>query len=179
MTRPIVAAFGSSATPPDHSDYDDGVRCGRMLAEAGFDVVTGGYDGLMAAVSRGAADAGAGVVGVTTPTMFPARDGVNRWVGTEIPSPTITERIHELLAMSAAAIALPGSLGTLTELLVAWNLAYIDRLRGVTPEPVVTVGEGWRTVVTGLADAVRTDGELVTCVATVDEAVAFVASVVG
>ena len=39
-------------------------------------------------------------------------------------------------AIARAALALPGGLGTLTEIMVAWNLAYIQRLQGEERLPV-------------------------------------------
>ena len=64
---PVIAVFGASQTPPDHPDWDAAVRCGAALAAAGFAVATGGYGGIMEAVSRGAAEAGCHVIGYTAP----------------------------------------------------------------------------------------------------------------
>jgi predicted Rossmann-fold nucleotide-binding protein len=83
-------------------------------------------------------------------------------VGEEWPAPTITERIHHILSISAACITLDGSIGTLTELLVAWNVAYIARLGGLPTKPVIAVGPSWAALVPALADAVATDASLVT-----------------
>jgi predicted Rossmann-fold nucleotide-binding protein len=116
----------------------------------------------MEACSRGAAEAGGRVIGVTAPAAFPGRSGANAWVGEEWPAPTITERIHHMLSISAACITLDGSIGTLTELLVAWNVAYIARLGGLPSQPVITVGPSWAALVPALADAVATDASLVT-----------------
>ena len=161
---PVVAVFGSSAGRPGEPGYEEARECGRLLAEAGFTVATGGYAGSMEACSRGAAEAAGRVIGVTAPAAFPGRSGANAWVGEEWPAPTITERIHHILAISAACITLDGSIGTLTELLVAWNVAYIDRLGGRPPRPVLAVGPSWAALVPALAEAVQTDASLVTLV---------------
>ena len=50
----VVAVFGASVSLPGDQLYEQGVRCGRLLAEAGFGVATGGYAGVMEAVSLGA-----------------------------------------------------------------------------------------------------------------------------
>jgi predicted Rossmann-fold nucleotide-binding protein len=73
---------------------------------------------------------------------------------------------------SVGSIALPGSLGTATELLVAWNLAFVARFTDDVPKPVITVGERWARIVPRLAEELTTDGGLVTTVLTVDAAVA-------
>ena len=175
----VVAVFGASAPPPDEPIYEQGIRCGRLLAEAGFAVATGGYAGLMEAVSLGASKAGGEVIGVTVPSVFPDRPGGNPHLTHETRKASLVERIHELAETTAAAIALPGSLGTATELLAAWNLAYVTRFGDATPKPVITVGEPWATLVPLLTEALHTDGSLVTVVPTVDAAVEAVASRLG
>ena len=71
-----VAVFGSSQTIPDSADWRDAVHVGRRLAEAGLEVITGGYGGTMEAASLGASEAGGRVVGVTAPVLFPDRDAL-------------------------------------------------------------------------------------------------------
>lgn len=180
MNRPpIVAVFGASSAVPGDGAYEAGVRCGRLLVDAGFGVATGGYGGVMEAVSRGAAEAGGIVLGMTAPSVFPDRPGANRWVAEELPSPTLIDRIRDLTDASVGAVALPGSLGTLTELTLAWNLAFVARFARTDPKPVVTVGAHWREVVEFVARATETDASLVTCVDDVDAAVAAVARSLG
>jgi uncharacterized protein (TIGR00730 family) len=164
MKRPLVAVFGSSQTQPDQPDWADGVWLGRTLVEGGAGVVTGGYGGLMEAVSQGAAEAGGAPVGITSPEVFPDRSGANRYVETEHQSPTLPQRIAHIVELSDAAIAMPGSIGTLTELIVAWNDAFIAPYSGQTPKPVIAVGEAWRQIVTQVVELVGADGSLVMCV---------------
>ncbi|NOY55451.1 MAG: LOG family protein [Actinobacteria bacterium] len=167
---PTIAVIGSSRTQPDHPDYQDAQRLGRLLADAGFTVASGGYGGLMEAVSKGARSVGGPVVGVTAPGVFPDRARVNEYVTDEQPAETLTERIHRLVYGSDAVVALPGSIGTLTELMSAWNLAYVAPFSGRMPKPVVAVGALWAEVVSWLAERLETDGTLVTLVDNVDEA---------
>lgn len=176
---PAVAVFGASGTAPGTDDWDAAERCGRLLAESGFVVVTGGYGGTMQAASSGAAAAGGRVVGVTAPTIFPGRIGANPFVTEERPAPSLTERIHDMMAMAAAAIALPGSIGTFTELMVAWNVAFVARFNGATPAPVVAVGDIWRELIDIAVTRLETDGSLVRCVPDVDAAVAAIVERLG
>ena len=169
---PVVAVFGSSAGRPGDPGYEEARTCGRLLAEAGYAVATGGYAGTMEACSRGAAEAGARVIGVTAPAAFPGRSGANAWVGEEVPAATITERIHHILSISAACITLDGSIGTLTELMVAWNIAFIACLGTAPPKPVVAVGPSWAALVPDLAARLATDASMVTLVPDVTAAVA-------
>jgi len=169
---PQIAVFGSSRGHPGEADYEAAVRCGTLLAGAGYSVATGGYGGLMEGASRGAAAAGGHVVGVTAPTLFPSRPGANRFVVEERPALTLTGRIGDLVESSAGVIALPGSIGTYTELLVAWNAAFIAALGAGRPRPVVAVGPVWSEMVAAVARRLSTDPALVTCVDDVETAVA-------
>ena len=172
MGQPTVTVFGSSVGEPGQPGYDDGVELGRLLAEAGYAVATGGYDGTMVAVSAGAHEAGGQVIGVTAPKVFPHRETANRFVKEHIRAASLTERIHELVDIADVSVALPGSIGTFTELVVAWNLAVVAQFSDTPPHPVIAVGPAWRRLVSQLSEEFETDIDLVTCVDTVPEAVA-------
>lgn len=172
MGAPTVTVFGSSQGEAGDPDYDQAVELGRLLATAGFGVATGGYDGSMVAVSSGAHAAGGPVAGVTAPDVFPHRELPNRFVQEHIRANSLTQRIHELVDIADACIALPGSIGTFTELMVAWNLAFVARFSDTPPQPVVAVGSLWGELITALAGKLRTDASLVTCVESIEEAVA-------
>lgn len=170
--KDVVAVFGASQARPGEPDYEAGIRCGRLLAAAGFAVATGGYAGIMEAVCRGAADVGGPTIGITAPTVFPGRSGANAYVTHEIAAPNLVDRIGKLMDISVASIALPGSLGTLAEMVIAWNLAFVSRFSSTDFGPVVAVGDGWKAIVGDLARRLDTAGELVICVPTVEAAVA-------
>ena len=143
MAIKVVSVFGSSRTRPGTPEWEQAESWGKTLAELGYAVASGGYGGSMEAVSRGAKAAGGLVLGVTAPDLFKSRSGANSHVDLELPAPTLTGRIERMLEISRACLALPGGLGTLTEISVAWNLAYIQRLQGERPLPVGVSAE-WR-----------------------------------
>ena len=165
-----IAVFGSSVGGPGDELYEEGRRLGELLAKHGFAVATGGYGGTMEAVSAGAHDAGGTVIGVTAPDVFPNRPTANRFVKEHVRAASLTERIHELVDMADMSIALPGSIGTFTELMVAWNLADVARYSETPPHPVLAVGATWRELVEHVGRVLESDAALVTCVDTVDEA---------
>ncbi len=171
MIQAHVAVFGSSQAQPGEPAYSETERLGARLASFGVAVVNGGYSGLMEAVSKGAATEGGRVIGITSPQVFPQRSGANAWITEERPHSTITERIHDIVNFSDASITMTGSLGTLTELMAAWNTAFVARFRGAVPKPVITIGEPWTSLVPHLAETLDTDRSVVTTVASVDEAV--------
>ena len=85
----------------------------------------------MEAVSKGALNQGVTVSGVTVPSLFSEKSekGFERrpniYVNNEIKAESLSNRIHFLLQDSKAIIVLPGKIGTLTELFVAWNANYL------------------------------------------------------
>jgi uncharacterized protein (TIGR00725 family) len=172
----IVSVFGSSATRPGDLEYQDAVRLGLLLAQSGLTVANGGYSGVMEAVSAGARQGGGHVIGITAPTVFPNRSGANPHVSEERPEPTITERIHRLVAVSDATITLPGNIGTLTEFVMAWNVNFLAPLSGAPQRLQVAVGPKWPRLVAFLAEEFGADPSLVTCVDTVEEASRLVAA---
>lgn len=109
--RRYVAVIGGTAVVP--SVEADAEAVGRLLAEAGAVVVTGGREGVAAAASRGAAAAGGLAVGI-----LPGRDRreANPWVQIAVPT-GLGELRNALVVMDAdAVIAFPGSYGTLIEI---------------------------------------------------------------
>lgn len=168
-----IAVFGSSQSIPGDENYEAAQKLGRLLAQREHAVINGGYGGLMEAVSAGAAGAGGEVIGVTVPRVFPGRSGANAFLTAEHQAPDLIGRIRMMLEMADAAVALTGSIGTLTELVMAWNLNYVTQFSTNQPIPLVAVGEPWLELVPLLAEKVGTDGDLVACVETVDAAVAY------
>jgi uncharacterized protein (TIGR00730 family) len=139
-----VTVFGGSNPQPDSPAYLEACELGRLLASAGYTVLTGGYIGTMEAVSRGANEAGGHVVGVTCDEIERWR-GVkaNAWVREVRHFETMEQRLNELVHSCDAAIALPGGPGTLTEIALTWNLIIVA---SIPPKPLILVGSGWRSV---------------------------------
>ena len=167
----VIAVFGASVAAPGDELYEQGVACGRLLAESGYAVVTGGYGGVMEAVSRGAHDVGGRVLGVTAPLVFADREAANPFVSEESQAAHLMERIHELTDVSSGCIALPGSLGTLAELTLAWNLGYVARFSGALPKPVIVVGDQWARIIDVIGETIGADTDLLTTVDHVEAAV--------
>jgi uncharacterized protein (TIGR00730 family) len=145
-----VAVFGSSQTVLDSDEWLEAVRVGRRLAEAGLAVITGGYGGTMEAASLGASEAGGSVVGVTAPSLFPHRDGANPYVTELIEAPTLSARIDTMMRRADGTITLPGSIGTATELMTAWNMNFISRRVEGRPFPSAAIGSAWQKVADAL-----------------------------
>lgn len=94
----IISVFGSSQVGEESRDYKEARLLGRLLAEAGFTVMNGGYAGTMEAVSRGAKERGGQVIGVTLQSF--AGRSANRWLDEERKMPTYLTRLEQLTAAS-------------------------------------------------------------------------------
>ena len=139
-----VTIFGGTLPKPGEPDYDEAVRLGYLLARSGHSVITGGYMGTMEAVSRGAAEAGGHVIGVTCLQIENWRPlGANRWVNDEWKKESLLERLEALIQKCDAALALPGGPGTLTEISLMWNMMIIGALER---RPLILIGDVWRSV---------------------------------
>jgi uncharacterized protein (TIGR00730 family) len=139
-----VTIFGGSQPKPGDSAYEDARLLGRLLAEAGHAVLTGGYIGTMEAVSRGASEAGGHVIGVTCDEIERWRPGkANPWVTEERRFPTLQDRLLALIDGGDAAMALPGGPGTLAEIALLWNRMLVN---AIAARPLILIGEGWRQV---------------------------------
>ena len=155
--RLVVAVFGSSTTRPESAGWQQAEEVGAGLASAGVAVLTGGYGGTMEAASKGAAEAGGHVIGVTAPTLFPGRSGANPYVSEEFEAESLPNRLGQIFSKSDGTIALPGSIGTATELIVSWNINYVVRHNGGRRIPSVAVGPAWKAVAGNLAEEAGVD----------------------
>lgn len=137
----IVTVFGSSRPAEGDTDYADARELGWALAEKGLTICTGGYGGVMEAVSRGAKDAGGRTIGITA--KFFGRPA-NRWVDEEIQVDTWQDRLFALIERGDCYAACKGGTGTLVELAVVWEMLNKGVLRR---KPFVALGEFWRPIV--------------------------------
>jgi uncharacterized protein (TIGR00730 family) len=146
----IISVFGSSAPQPGSADYETARTVGRLLAQAGFVVQTGGYSGMMAAASQGANEAGGHVIGVTSAQIEQFRPvPANEWVKEEIKHQTLRERLCYLIDHCHGAVVLPGGIGTLSELAFMWSCVQVSER---PPLPIVAVGGLWQRTLAAFVD---------------------------
>lgn len=109
-----VAVIGSGAEWEDAAE-----EVGRLLAERGCTVVTGGLGEVMAAAHRGAKEAGG-----TTIAILPgeARDAANAWADHVVVTGIGHARNLAVAASGDAVIAVGGSYGTIAEMALALRL---------------------------------------------------------
>ena len=142
-----VAVFGSSRRDEKSAFWAEAYELGQLLAAAGYTVLSGGYGGSMGAVSRGAAESGAHVIGVTCAVFDPGP--CNEWLTEEVKAPSLLARLGTMIERSDAFVALRGGIGTLSELTLVWSLLQTRELKG---KPLVLLGADWREVVAALKE---------------------------
>jgi uncharacterized protein (TIGR00725 family) len=120
-----VAVIGSGA---EHEERAEAV--GRLLAERGCTVVTGGRGEVMAAAARGAKAAGGTTIGVLPGET---RADANRWLDHVVVTGVGHARNLAVVASGDAVIAVGGKWGTLAEIGFAHVLG----------RPVVILEPGW------------------------------------
>jgi uncharacterized protein (TIGR00725 family) len=139
-----ISVFGGSHPREGSPPYIAAMDLGQRLAQRGHTVLTGGYSGTMEAVSRGAAEAGGHVIGVTCGEVERSyRRITNRWVREEWKHETLLARLEALISSCDAAMALPGGPGTLTEIALTWNLMIVG---GLGRRPLILIGQEWTTL---------------------------------
>jgi uncharacterized protein (TIGR00730 family) len=166
--------FGSASPLPGSAGYEEAKLLGRLLAQSGIVVATGGYMGTMAAVSQGAAEAGGHVIGVTAAAIERYRPiPPNEWVKEEIRYETLAERQMHLVQRNNGMVALPGGIGTLAEAALGWSLMQAGEL---SPRPLVLQGRAWKAAIDTYAqtDLIRArDMDLVYFAASPETAVSY------
>jgi uncharacterized protein (TIGR00730 family) len=137
----IVTVFGSSRPREGEADYEEARVLGRALAKHGFAICSGGYGGVMEAVSRGAKEAGGKTYGVTAEFFTAAK--LNSWIDTEVRMKTWEERLFELIRLADGFVACKGGTGTLVELAVVWEMLNKSVMTG---KPFAVLGDFWQPV---------------------------------
>jgi uncharacterized protein (TIGR00725 family) len=127
MTTTRYVLVSGAGEPRDPAIVDTATTAGRLLAERGWLVVTGGLGGVMAAAAAGVDQAGG-----TAIAILPGVDRADASPGHAVVLPTgMGEMRNALLVRSAdAVLAIGGSWGTLSEVALAAR----------TGVPVVTIG---------------------------------------
>lgn len=164
-----VTVFGGSRVHPGDPRYEEAYRLGRLLAEHGFVLCNGGYNGTMEAAARGAKEAGGKTIGVTLKLFAPLK--ANHWVDEEVLMPDLFRRLEKLWSCGDAFVVLHGGIGTLLELALVWNLAQVP---SIPRKPILVVGQEWTRTLDAMREhlAVRDlDRAVLTLVPNVEEAV--------
>jgi uncharacterized protein (TIGR00730 family) len=121
-----VTIFGSARTGPDDPQYEAAQETARLLAEAGFSIITGAGPGIMEAANKGARMGGGPSIGCNI--ELPFEQGANPYVDTLINFRYFFVRKTMFIKYSVGFIIFPGGFGTLDELFEALTLIQTGKI---------------------------------------------------
>jgi uncharacterized protein (TIGR00730 family) len=151
-----VSLFGSARTHPDDPQYQAAQEVARLLAEAGFAIITGAGPGIMEAANKGARLAGGRSVGCNI--ELPFEQGANPYVDTLVNFRYFFVRKTMFIKYSNAFIIFPGGFGTLDEAFEALTLIQTGKIYQF---PVVLFGRHyWAGLIRWLQSRVLSEGKI-------------------
>ncbi|MCQ2975009.1 MAG: TIGR00730 family Rossman fold protein [Bacteroidales bacterium] len=152
-----VTVFGSSAIPDDSIYCEQAELTGKMLAEAGFAVITGGGPSIMEAVNRGAKNAGGHSIGLTM--QFPDKCIENKNIDTMLRFSNMSVRKHMFFKYSSAFVALPGGFGTLDE---AFECLALMQTGKISRRPFIFQDKNfWLPAITWIRQVLKNDYKVI------------------
>jgi len=133
-----VSIFGSARAPHDHPDYQAAYQTSRILAKAGFAVITGGGPGIMEAANKGAYDVNGTSIGLNI--SLPQEQEANKYQTISLDFHYFYARKVMFVKYASAFICFPGGYGTLDEFFETMTL--IQTLK-IDPYPIVLYGSDY------------------------------------
>jgi uncharacterized protein (TIGR00730 family) len=153
---PAVTVFGSTHIGRDDPAYTMAEQIGRLLAQHGYAVITGGGPGAMEAANKGAYEAGGVSIGLNI--ELPLQQEPNRYLTNLVNFQHFFVRKVMFVKHSIAFVILPGGFGTLDELFESITLI---QTRKIKPFPVILAGNDyWRGLLEWLRDPVMSGGKI-------------------
>ena len=151
-----VTVFGSARTGPEDPQYHSAQEVARLLAEAGFAIITGAGPGIMEAANKGARLGKGQSIGCNI--ELPFEQGANPYVDTLVNFRYFFVRKTMFIKYSVAFVIFPGGFGTLDELFEALTLIQTGKIYQF---PVILFGRHyWAGLVRWLQTRVLGEGKI-------------------
>lgn len=177
-----VTIFGSARIKPGSPAYESVKQLAAELTQMGCDIMSGGGPGLMQAANEGAATVDPGGLdrSVGIRVTLPFEQEINPFVGKAYEHRTFFSRLHHFMIISDAFVVVPGGIGTLLEMSMAWQLLQVRKLYQT---PLILVGQMWTGLIEwGRESMLREGSELASpvdftiprCVETIEETVTLI-----
>jgi uncharacterized protein (TIGR00730 family) len=130
--EPAITIYGSARLKPEDKLYAETEEIARRLGELGFNIISGGGPGVMAAANKGALEAGVASIGLNI--ELPEEQALNPYTTLSITFHHFFVRKVMLVKYATAFLMMPGGLGTLDELTEVLTLMQTHKIK---PFPVV------------------------------------------
>jgi uncharacterized protein (TIGR00730 family) len=151
-----VSVFGSTRIKPGDEVYQKAEQIGKLLAENGFAVITGGGPGAMEAANKGAISAGGKSIGLNI--ELPLEQKPNPYTNITLNFRYFFVRKVMFVKYAVAYIILPGGFGTMDELLESITLIQTKKIK---PFPVILAGSNyWRGFLEWIKEMVLKEGKI-------------------
>ena len=154
LDRPAVSIFGSARVREGTFAYDSARATGRLFAEAGWAVVTGGGPGVMEAANRGCREGGGLSVGFNI--ELPHEQGSNAYLDVSLTFHHFYARKTMFVKAAEGFVVFPGGFGTADELFESLTLIQTGK---VLDFPVILFGRGyWSPLLAWVRDRALPEG---------------------
>lgn len=151
-----VTIFGSSRTSPKDPYYKKAVETGRLLARAGYAVITGSGPGIMEAANKGAQEGGGLSIGLNI--EIPTEQKPNRYIDKLLSFRYFFCRKVMFVKYAHAFLIFPGGFGTIDEFFESITLIQTQR---ATRFPVIMVGSNyWRGLIDWIKEFLLKEGKI-------------------
>ncbi len=169
--KKCVTVFGSSIPKQGEVEYETAYKLGSIFAQAGFNVCSGGYQGIMDAVSKGCKENFGDALGVTLDIY---NSTPSSYLSEELKCNSLFERLKNLIEFGDAYVVLNGGTGTLVELAFVWE--YINK-NMLDAKPFACHGILWNNIVQIMEAQILKEKRktgLITCFEDVDKCGEFI-----
>jgi uncharacterized protein (TIGR00730 family) len=153
---PAITVFGSARITPKDPIYHEALEVCRLLAEAGYAIITGGGPGIMEAGNRGARLGGSRSVGLNVELAF--EQSINPYVDLQQEFHYFFVRKTMFLKYAEGFVIFPGGFGTMDELFESLTLIQTDKVRNF---PVVLYSSDyWQGLLDWLRQKLLGEGKI-------------------
>ncbi len=137
-----VAIFGSARIKPNDPRYNQIYSLARMIAAHGMDVVTGGGPGIMEAANKGHREGrkGLDVHSYGLNIALPKEQMSNKHLDVKEEFRRFSSRLDYFMKLSNVVVVAPGGIGTILELMYAWQLVQVKHICNT---PIILMGKMW------------------------------------
>lgn len=140
---PAVTIFGSARLQEDSYYYHQALKVGKMLADAGFSVITGGGSGIMEAANKGAKLGKGKSIGLNI--HLPNEQQPNKYQDISLSFRYFFIRKLMFVKYAMAYVIFPGGFGTMDELFEALTLVQTGKIESF---PIILFGtDYWKGLI--------------------------------